>query len=137
MRRLRIVPDHLQRKIGFDARAQIEIAAMEQRPAAVGALDAAQISSDQPFQFQIRALAPKVAQQHVFRRNGRVSFELEAPMSLGLLARREGFGRGTDVVFESAERWRMVRGNVHLEPLAALRICGISEGISMMSDAAL
>ena len=87
MRRLRIVTDHFERKVSLDAGAQIERAVVKQWPAAVSALDATQIGSNQALQLQIRALAAKVAQQHVFRRNGRVSFELEAPMSVRLLAR--------------------------------------------------
>src|ERR1700751_565046 len=112
MRRTRVVTYHLERKVSLDAGAQIETAFVKQWPAAVSALDAAQISSNEAFQLQIRALAAKVAKQHVFRRNGRVGFELEAPMSVRLLMRREGFGRSRNVAFESIESRRIVRGNV-------------------------
>ena len=40
------IADHLEREIGFHARAHVELAVMEQRPAAVSALDAAQIGGD-------------------------------------------------------------------------------------------
>ena len=44
-RRVDVVADHLEREIGLHARAHVEIAVMEQRPAAMRALDAAQIDA--------------------------------------------------------------------------------------------
>ena len=41
-----VVADHLQREIGLHAGADVEVAVVEQRPAAVRALDAAQIDGD-------------------------------------------------------------------------------------------
>ena len=46
VRRLRLVADHLEREIGFHRRAHVEVAVVEQRPAAMRALDAAQIDGD-------------------------------------------------------------------------------------------
>ena len=46
VRRVGRVADHLQREIGLDAGAHVEGAVVEQRPAAVRALDAAQVDSD-------------------------------------------------------------------------------------------
>ena len=46
VRGLRIVADHLQREIGLHRRADVEVAVVKQRPAAMRALDAAQIDGD-------------------------------------------------------------------------------------------
>ena len=46
MRRVDVVADHLQREIGLDAGADVERAVVEERPAAVVALDAAEIDGD-------------------------------------------------------------------------------------------
>ena len=46
VRRVDVVADHLQREIGLHARADVEGAVMEQRPAAMRALNAAQIDRD-------------------------------------------------------------------------------------------
>ena len=46
----RVVADHLQREIRLDAGAHVEGAVVEQRPAAMLALDAAQIDADLRFQ---------------------------------------------------------------------------------------
>ena len=89
------IADHLQREIGFHRRADIEIAVGEQRPAAMGALDAAQIDGDFLFERGIDRLAQIVPQQHVFGRNRRVSFELEYPMAVGTLARKQCLRRAS------------------------------------------
>ena len=65
--------------------AIIESAIAEQRPTAMIALDAAQIGRDLGLEHGIDRLAKIMAQQHVFRRYGRVRFELEDPMSVALL----------------------------------------------------
>ena len=46
VRRIDVVADHLQREIGLHAGAHVEGAVVEQRPAAMRALDAAQIDGD-------------------------------------------------------------------------------------------
>ena len=80
------IADHLQREIGLHGRADVEIAVGKQRPAAVGALDAAQIDGDLGFERGIDRLAEIVPQQHVFGRNGGVGLELEQPMAVRALA---------------------------------------------------
>ena len=80
------IADHLQREIGFYGRADVEIAVGKQRPAAMGALDAAQIDGDFCFERGIDRLAEIVPQQHVFGRNGGVRFEFEQPMAVRSLA---------------------------------------------------
>ncbi len=80
VRSFRVIADHLQGEIGLDTGAHVEGAVVKQWPAAMGALDAAQIGADQPLQLQIWALATIMAQQHVFGRDGRVGLEFETPM---------------------------------------------------------
>ena len=58
---------------------------MHQRPAAMGALDAAQIVGDLGFEHRVDRLAEIVPQQNVFGRDGAVGLELEHPMAVGLL----------------------------------------------------
>ena len=94
------IADHLQREIGLDRRADVEIAVAEQRPAAVFALDAAQIDRDLGFERGINRLAEVMPQQHIFGRNGGVGFELEHPMAVGALAGEQRLRRFLDVRFE-------------------------------------
>ena len=61
VRRLGIVADHLQREIGLHAGADVEVAAVEQRPAAMRALDAAQIGGDLALEFEILGSAEIMA----------------------------------------------------------------------------
>ena len=67
-RRVDGVADHLQREIGLHRRADVESAVVEQRPAAVRALDAAQIDGDLGFERRIDRLAEIMPQQHIFGR---------------------------------------------------------------------
>ena len=53
---------------------------MEQRPAAVLALDAAQVDADLALQLQVFRLAQVVVEQHVFGRDGGVGLQLEHPV---------------------------------------------------------
>ena len=85
VRRVDVVADRLQREIGFHAGAHVERAVMEQRPAAVLALDAAQIDGDLALQLGIHRLGQIMTQQHIFGRNGGIGFELEAPVPVRLL----------------------------------------------------
>ena len=65
---------------------------MIERPAAVDALDAAQIGGDLGFQRGVDPLAEIVAQQHVFGRDGGVGLELEYPVAVPLLSIEECVG---------------------------------------------
>ena len=56
---------------------------MEQRPAAMRALDAAQVDGDLGLQLGIDGLGEIVAQQHIFGRDGRVRFEFEHEVAVG------------------------------------------------------
>jgi hypothetical protein len=58
---------------------------MEQRPAAMHALDPAQVASQPGFQRGVGLLAEEVHHQDVFGRNGGVGFELVDPVAVGLL----------------------------------------------------
>ena len=95
MRRIRTVARGLQREIGFDAATQVEIAAMEERPATMLRLETANEFRDLGLQ-RIVDLVEIVLQQDVFRRNGRIGFELEAPMTVGLLQPDQGRGGAVD-----------------------------------------
>ena len=96
----RIVADHLQREIGFHGRAHVEVAVVEQRPAAMRALDAAQIGGDLGFERGVDRLGEIMPQQHVFGRNGGVGLELEHPMAVGALAREQRLRRRIDMPVE-------------------------------------
>ena len=89
VRRVDRLADHLQREIGLDAGAHVEGAVVEQRPAAVRALDAAEIGGDLAPRAPGRALAAEMAEEHVFGRDGGVGLELEAPMAVVARQRRE------------------------------------------------
>ena len=83
VRRVDGIADHLEREIGLHARAHVEVAVVEQRPAAVlRALRPPQIDRDLALQLGIDRLAEIVAQQHVFGGNGGVGLELEAPVAV-------------------------------------------------------
>jgi hypothetical protein len=90
------VADHLEREISFHARAQVEGTVVKQRPAAMVALDAAQIGSDLGLQRGVDRLGQIVPQQNVFRRNGRVRLEFEYPMSVRPLQGKQRAGRRLD-----------------------------------------
>jgi hypothetical protein len=57
---------------------------MHQRPAAVDALNPAQIVCDLGFQHRVDRLAKIVAEQHIFRGDGAIGFQFEHPMSVRL-----------------------------------------------------
>ncbi len=87
------IADRLQREIGFDAGAHIEVAVVEQRPAAVLALDAAQIDGDLGFEGGIDRLAAEMPQQHVFGWDGGIGLELEHPVAvIALQAEQSAIG---------------------------------------------
>ena len=59
VRRVDVVADHLQREIGLHGGADVEGAAVIERPAAVLALDAAQIDADLALQLQVASGSPR------------------------------------------------------------------------------
>ena len=61
-----------------------KLAVVEQRPAAMVALDAAQIDGDFGLELGVDRLAEIMAQQHIFGRDGRVGLELEHPVAVAL-----------------------------------------------------
>ncbi len=96
------IADHLEREIGFHARAHVEGAVLEQRPAAVVVvgLDAPQVDRDLALELGGDGLAEIVPQQHVFGWNGGVGLELEHPMPIGTLQREQRVRRGIDAAVE-------------------------------------
>ena len=88
MRRVRVISHHLQSEVGFDARRDIEITLVEQWPAAVIALNAAQVSGQLGFDLG-PALAQILQKQDVFRGDRRIGFEGEDEMPVRLLQRTE------------------------------------------------
>ena len=88
VRRLGIVADHLQREIGLDAGAHVERAGVDERPAAVIALNAPKIDGDQALEFEIGLLAAEMPEQHVFGGDRRVGLEFETPMAVLVLLER-------------------------------------------------
>ncbi len=74
---------------------------MEERPAAVGALNAPQIDADPLFE-RIVDLVEIMLEHHVFRRDGRVGFELENPVAVGVLASEQRRLSGLDRAGQAA-----------------------------------
>ncbi len=99
VRRVDIVADHLEREIGFHRRGDIESALVIERPAAMRALDAAQIDADLLFQFQVRRLGQVMHQQDVFGRNGGIGLQLIDPVPIRPLLGQDGIGGGADRAF--------------------------------------
>ena len=75
---------HFQREIGFDAGGKIELAGVKQRPAAVSALDAAEIDADLAFKLGIDAIE-EMFQQQIFGGDGGICLEFENEVPIGLL----------------------------------------------------
>ena len=67
VRCVRIVADQLEREVGLDPRADVEVAAGVERPAAVGALPGAQIDGDLVLE-RLVDLAEEMLEQDVLRR---------------------------------------------------------------------
>ncbi len=95
MRGVRIIARRLQREIGFDAATDIEIAALEERPAAMPLLQAADEFGDLGIR-RVVDLAEIMLQQDVFGGNRRIGFELEAPMAIAILQRDQRRGGAID-----------------------------------------
>ena len=96
VRRVGGIADHLQSEITFDAGAHVEGAFVHQRPAAMGALDAAQVIGDLGLQHGVDRLAEIMAQQHIFRRDGAIGFKLEHKVSVRLGVAKQRPGRRGD-----------------------------------------
>ena len=116
------IADHLEREIGLHRRADVESAVAEQRPAAVIALDAAQIDRDLGFKRGIDRLAEIMPQQHVFGGNGGVGFEFEHPMAVRALLREQRLRRFLNVLLERAVERRSRRGLLRRTCLVAARL---------------
>src|SRR3546814_8927044 len=115
MRGVGIGADELQRVIGFHARADIEVAAVEQGPAAMAALNAAQIDSELALNLDID-LVEEMLEQDVLGRNDSVRFQFEHPMPVRLLARFEIAPRFLDHIIEQGYRRRRSGDAALLEP---------------------
>ena len=112
MRRLRIVADHLQRKIGLDAGAHVERACVNQRPAAMIALNAPQIHGDQALEFEIGLFATEMPEQHIFCWDRGIGLEFKTPMAILVLSGEQGFRRARDMTLERLERRRILENGL-------------------------
>ena len=118
------IPDHLEREVGLHAGADVELAAMKQRPAAVALLDATKIRGDLALEPGLRLLAEVVRKKHVFGWDGRVRFELEAPMAVCLLQLDKRLHRLFHCCAHIDEQWRprnitsADRSSIHRPPPA-------------------
>jgi len=92
------VADHFQREIRLHAGADVEIAVMEKRPAAMCALDAAQIGGNLCLKLRVDGLAEIVPEQHIFGWNRGIGFEFEDPVPIPALPVQQRFGRRVDVL---------------------------------------
>ena len=98
------IADHLEGVVSLHAGADIEGALMEQRPAAMGGLDAPEIAGDLRFEREVRRLAEEMLQQDIFGRNRGIGLELEDPMAVLALERQDGLRRPADRAFEIGRR---------------------------------
>ena len=121
MRGVRIVADHLQGEIGLHRAAHIEVPSVEERPAPVVGLDAAQINADLALQLRRVGLAQIGAKENIFRRDSGVGLQLEQPMAVSFLARDQGLGRAGDGGFQvGGGVQREIGGVVHSRFLSRL-----------------
>src|SRR5205807_941433 len=98
------IADHLEREIRFHRPAPVEGAVAKQRPAAMRALNAAQIGGNATFERRIDLFAEIMAQQHIFRRDGGVRLKLEQKMAVGVLLRQQRLRSGIDMGIEIGHR---------------------------------
>ncbi len=96
------IADHLQREVSLHAGAHVELAVMHQRPAAMGALDAAQIIGDLGLDHGVDGLCEIMTQENVFGGNRAVGLELEHPMAVRLLDVEDALRRRCDARFQEA-----------------------------------
>src|SRR6185437_9076359 len=108
VRCVRIVPGELQRIVGLDRAADIELPSMIEGPAAVGRLLLAQIDSELALESRVD-LIQIMHHQDVFGGNGAVGLELEEPVSVGPLQPDERIARGRDRLTETLQRTRGTR----------------------------
>ena len=76
VRRVRIIAGQLEGVVGLDRGAHVEIAVVEQGPAAVLGLNGAKIDGELGFQ-RVVGLAEKMIQQNVFGGDGGVGLKLK------------------------------------------------------------
>ena len=114
VRRIRVVARQLQRVVRLDAAADIERAAVIQRPAAVVGLVRAQVDGDLRSSAGID-LVQEVHHQDVFGRDGAVRLELEQPVALRALAGQQRSRAARDGAVE--------RRAVHQARAGARRAC--------------
>ena len=86
MGRIKRIPGGLQREIRFDRRADVESAAIEQRPAAVLALGGSNVSRDARLQLGLDP-AQIVLQQYELGGDRDIRLQLKNPMSVSMLER--------------------------------------------------
>ena len=103
VRRVDGVADDLQRKVRLDAGADVERPVVEERPAAVRALRPAQIDADPRLERRV-GLAQVALEQDVLRGNGRVGLELEHPVAVPALFRKQRCGRTLHACIERRGR---------------------------------
>jgi hypothetical protein len=81
VRRVDRIAGGLQRKVRLDRRAQVEFAAVEQRPAAMLGLGGLEIARDAPFEIRL-GRAEIMLQEDVFGRDCRIGLQLEHPVAV-------------------------------------------------------
>src|SRR6185437_10059877 len=102
MWRVGIVTDQLQRVIGFDRTAQVELAAEVKRPAAVPALSLSQVDRELALELRLD-LIQEMHHQDVFGRNGAIGLELEDPVPVGPLLPDQRVAGGGDRLTEALQ----------------------------------
>ncbi len=109
------IADRLQGEIGLHARREIGLAVVKERPAAVLALDLAQIDADLGLEPRVDAVEI-VLEQHVFGGNGRIRLELIDEMPIPALGAEQGAARPFDGVVETLARQGSGRITRHEAP---------------------
>ena len=110
VRRVDVVADHLQAEVGLDAGRDVEGAVVVERPAAVLALDAAQVDADLALQLQVLGLAEVVLQQDELRRDGAVGLQLEHEVTVRPLRLQQGVQGAGDELLHAVEGRRRLGG---------------------------
>ena len=125
VRCLRIVADHLEGEIGPHAGAHVERACVNERPAAMIALNTPKIDSDQALKVEIGLFAAEMAKEDVFGWDCRIGLEFEAPMTVVVLSSQQRFRRARDMTLQRLRRQRilsMIEGDIHCERLITQRL---------------
>src|SRR6516162_4494210 len=84
MRCIGRVPRRLQREIGLDRTTEVESAAVEQRPTAIGTLGRTDVLGDACLELGLD-LAEIMLEQNELRRDSNVGLQLEDPMPVRVL----------------------------------------------------